>query len=202
MKAMQWRSPRGTSVLAIVSVSFDEATLSPVRAASSISTLAARNSRPSAGTRLPASIRTTSPGTKPSASISMACPSRRTRAVLLSIFSSAARLASAFDSWFMPRTALNTVSPRRTKVVPSSWTITWLTTAAPTSSICMKSRYWRTKVLQPGSFFLPASLLPPYFSSLRRASSALRPCRGRPAAALRPPLPRGRTRRDPRACQA
>ncbi len=42
---------------------------------------------------------TMSPGTSSSASISMAWPSRRTRAMFFIIFSSAARLASALDSW-------------------------------------------------------------------------------------------------------
>ena len=110
MKAMQWRSPRGTSALSMASASLDEATLSPVSAASSISSVAVTNRRPSAGTRLPASISTMSPGTSCSASISIAWPSRRTRAMFFIIFSSAARLASALDSPRMPSTALKTVS--------------------------------------------------------------------------------------------
>ena len=64
---MQWRSPRGTSGLSMASVSLGEATLSPVSAASSISSVAVTNRRPSAGTRLPASISTMSPGTNCSA---------------------------------------------------------------------------------------------------------------------------------------
>ena len=56
--------------------------LSPVRAASSISRVAAIQIRPSAGTWLPASISTTSPGTNSVASISSAWPSRRTRATV------------------------------------------------------------------------------------------------------------------------
>ena len=71
-------------------------------AASSISRVAATSSRPSAGTRLPASNSTMSPGTSSAASISTATPSRRTRAMSFSIFSSAARLASAFASWRRP----------------------------------------------------------------------------------------------------
>ena len=59
-----------TSSRSIVATSFRTGVLSPVSAASSISSVAATNSRPSAGTRLPASISTTSPGTSSAASIS------------------------------------------------------------------------------------------------------------------------------------
>ena len=92
------RSPSGTSSRSIVATSLSTGVLSPVSAASSISSVAATNSRPSAGTRFPASMSTTSPGTSSAASISRTVPSRRTRAMSFSIFSSAARLASAFDS--------------------------------------------------------------------------------------------------------
>ena len=78
MKAMLWRSPSGTSGLSITALSLDEATLSPVSAASSISSVAVTNSRPSAGTTSPASTSTTSPGTTCSRSICCAAPSRRT----------------------------------------------------------------------------------------------------------------------------
>src|SRR5829696_8268248 len=70
--AMQMRSPSGTSSPGTGSVALATGRLSPVRAASSISRVAATQMRPSAGTRLPASISTTSPGTSPSASISIA----------------------------------------------------------------------------------------------------------------------------------
>ena len=92
--------------------------LSPVSAASSISSVAATTRRPSAGTRFPASNNTMSPGTSSAASISTAAPSRRTRAMSFNIFSSAARLASAFASWRRPSTALKIVSPTSTIVVP------------------------------------------------------------------------------------
>ena len=178
MYAMQWRSPSGASALAMVSVSLGEATLSPVNAASSISSVAVTNNRPSAGTRLPASINTMSPGTIPSASISTAWPSRRTRAMFFIIFSNAARLASALDSWRRPMTALKTVSPRSTRVVFHSPVKSWLMTAAPTRMICMKSRYWPRKVFQPGSLALPASWLGPYFCRRCCASDELRPLAG------------------------
>ena len=121
MKAMQIRSPSGTSSPGDrARSSFPTGRLSPVSAASSISSVAATKIRPSAGTRLPASTRTTSPGTSSSASISIAWPSRRTRAIVFIILASASTLASAFASWRRPITALNTVSPASRTVVPMS----------------------------------------------------------------------------------
>ena len=110
-------------------------------AASSISSVAARMTRPSAGTRLPASTSTMSPGTRSSASISTAWPSRRTRAIVFIIWESALTLSSAFASWRSPITALKTVRPASTTVVPVSWVTTWLTNAAASRMTCMKSSY-------------------------------------------------------------
>ncbi len=98
MKAMLTRSPKPTSGVPMDSVAFSVGVLSPVRAASSISRVAATKSRPSAGTMFPASMRTMSPGTRSLASTSTASPLRRTRAMVFIVFSRAARLASAFDS--------------------------------------------------------------------------------------------------------
>ncbi len=148
-----------------------------MRAASSISRVAATISRPSAGTRLPASKRTMSPGTSSAASISIAAPSRRTRAMSFNIFSRAARLASAFDSCRRPSTALNTVRPTRTIVVPDSPVTTWFTTAAPTRMICIRSWYWRRKACERrlrllGREDVRAVLLPPPRSPPRRTAPA------------------------------
>ena len=110
-------------------------------AASSISRVAATQIRPSAGTRLPASTSTTSPTTSSSASISNACPSRRTRATVFIIWASALTLSSALDSWRRPITALKRVSPASTTEVPTSPVTSRLTVAATSSTICMKSRY-------------------------------------------------------------
>ena len=70
-----------------------------------------------------------------------------------------------------PSTALKTVRPTSTSVVPASPVTTWLTTAAPTRMICMKSWYWRTKACSPDSAFLAASTLEPC-SCRRRSTSA------------------------------
>ena len=119
-------------------------------AASSISRVAATQIRPSAGIRLPASTSTTSPGTSSSASISIAWPSRRTRAIVFIICASALTLSSALASWRSPITALKTVRPASTTVVPDSPVTTWLTTAATSRTICMKSWYWRRNASKPG----------------------------------------------------
>ena len=141
MYAMQVRSPSGTSSPGTASVDFPTGRLSPVSAASSISSVAATTTRPSAGTRLPASTSTTSPGTRSPASISTAWPSRRTRAIVFIICASALTLSSALASWRRPTTALKTVSPASTTVVPVSPVTTWFTKAATRRITCMKSSY-------------------------------------------------------------
>ena len=178
MYAMHVRSPSGTSSPGTGSVDLPTGRLSPVSAASSISRVAARTTRPSAGTRLPASTSTTSPGTSSSASISTAWPSRRTRAIVFIICASALTLSSALASWRRPTTALNTVSPASTTVVPVSPVTSWLTRAAPRSTTCMKSSYWRRKARQPGSCLPAASRFAPCVASREAASSAVRPWAG------------------------
>ena len=138
---MQVRSPSGMSSPGTGSLDLPTGRLSPVSAASSISRVAATQTRPSAGTRLPASTSTTSPGTSSSASISTAWPSRRTRAIVFIICERAFTLSSALDSWRRPITALKTVSPASTTVVPVSPVTSWLTPAATSSTTCMKSSY-------------------------------------------------------------
>jgi len=178
MNAMLSRSPSPTSSLAMASVLFSVGTLSPVRAASSISSVAATMRRPSAGTRLPASNNTMSPGTRVSATTSITWPSRRTRAMFFISFSSEARLSSAFDSWRRPITALATVRTTNITLVRTSRVKTKLMAAAASRMICMKSRYWRRNACHPDSFFFPASWLGPYFCRRACASAALRPLAG------------------------
>src|SRR3954447_10902558 len=64
---MSDRSPRSVSTDPHASTLLLTGRLSPVSADSAISMVAVRSSRPSAGTRSPASISTTSPGTSSSA---------------------------------------------------------------------------------------------------------------------------------------
>ena len=178
MYAMQVRSPSGTSSPMTGSTDFPTGRLSPVSAASSISSVAARVTRPSAGIRLPASTSTTSPGTSSWASISTAWPSRRTRAIVFIIWASALTLSSALDSWRSPITALNTVSPASSTVVPVSCVTIWLTTAATRRMTCMKSWYWRRKAFTPDSLAVSERRLAPIDSSRALASSADRPVSG------------------------
>ena len=115
---MSSRSPSGTSSPATGVDAFSTGVLSPVSPASSISSVAATSMRPSAGTLSPASkdddvsrARAPRPGSRP------ARPSRRTCALITSIFWSAATLSAALPSWFRPRTALSTVRPMITRPV-------------------------------------------------------------------------------------
>ena len=98
MKTMSVRSPRGVSSDPTASTPFETGRLSPVSAASAISSVAAERRRPSAGTRSPASIETTSPGTSCSAGICTSSPPRRTRALTIIIFWSAATASAALPS--------------------------------------------------------------------------------------------------------
>jgi hypothetical protein len=141
MYAIETRSPRGASGADTASVDLPTGRLSPVSAASSISSVAETTTRASAGTRLPASTSTTSPGTSSSASISIACPPRLTRAIVFIICDSAATLSSALASWRRPMTALNTVSPASNTPVATSPVTAMLTTAAASRTSCMTSRY-------------------------------------------------------------
>ncbi|CAH0293151.1 hypothetical protein SRABI128_03952 [Microbacterium sp. Bi128] len=136
MNAMFRRSPMPTSCRPMVSVSFSTATLSPVRAPSSIWRVAARMIRPSAGTRSPASTTTMSPGTICSAGSSTTSPSRRTLAIAFIICPREAAASSALPSWWYPSHALNSVSRASPMAVPYS-AISKLTRAATTRTICM-----------------------------------------------------------------
>ncbi len=119
---MSVRSPSGASGAWTASTPFPTGRLSPVSAASATSSVAAASTRPSAGTTSPASIATTSPGTSCSAGSSVSAPSRRTRALTIIIFASAATAAAALPSWLRPSTALSSVSARIAMPVPGCLT--------------------------------------------------------------------------------
>ena len=172
---MSTRSPSATSSPATGSTAFRTGVLSPVSAASSISSVAATSRRPSAGILSPASKTTMSPGTSSSAGTSTSSPPRRTCALITSIFCSAATLSAALPSWFRPRIALSTVRPRITRPVENSWRATMLTIAAPRRTSCIRSRYWRRNACQPGSFFASASLFGPNCARRRSTSAASSP---------------------------
>ena len=143
MKTMSVRSPSGTSSPATGSTLFATGRLSPVSAASATSSVAAASSRPSAGTMSPASIETMSPGTSCSAGITTSAPSRRTFALMIIIFCSAATAAAALPSWRRPRTAFSSVRRSRTRPVAYCSSGTMLPMPATSRTICIGSRYWR-----------------------------------------------------------
>ncbi len=172
---MSTRSPSGASCVLTGSTVLGTGVLSPVRPASSISSVAATRMRPSAGTLSPASNPTMSPGTSSSAGISSSWPSRRTLAVMISICRRAATLSAALPSWCKPITALTTVSPITTRPVETSWSATMLITAAPRSTSCMRSRYWRRNARQLGSLASSARRLGPNRARRATTSPALRP---------------------------
>ena len=136
MNAMFDWSPITGSGSVITSVLFEAGTLSPVRADSSICKELASTSRPSAHTSSPAVSRTMSPTATWSASTLTSVPSRRTRAVVLSIDCRAFMALSALPCWRRPPSALSAVISRTTMPVAIS-PITIDAIAAATRMICM-----------------------------------------------------------------
>ncbi len=175
MYAISTRSPSATTAPATASTDLETGVLSPVSAASSISSVAATRRRPSAGTLSPASKTATSPGTRSSAGTSTSSPPRRTCALITSIFWSAATLSAAFPSWFRPSTALSTVSPTIRMPVENSCNAAMLTIAAPSRTSCIRSRYWRRNARQPGSRSASSSLFGPNRSRRLATASASSP---------------------------
>src|SRR5690242_12873233 len=154
MYTMSARSPSGVPVTSTGSVPLATGRLSPVSADSATSSVAARSSRPSAGTTSPASIETMSPGTSCSAAISRSWLSRMTLALRIIIFCRAVTAAAAFPSCCRPRTALKSVS--RTS--------------------CIRSAYWRTNARHRGSALPASNVLSPIRSVRAAASAEVRPC--------------------------
>ena len=116
------RSPSGVSPTGNSPGSLGTGALSPVNAASCASNVADDSSRPSAGTRSPASTSTTSPGTSSFAASCCTSPSRRTRAWGTCNDASASTLARALRSWLVPIRTLNVTSNVTTTPV-AIWSI-------------------------------------------------------------------------------
>ena len=159
-KSMFERSPSATSVPGSAPASFGIGALSPVRAASCVSSVAARTMRPSAGTMSPASTSTMSPGTTSTAGTSATEPSRTTFACGTCRFASASMLARAFSSWRVPRTTLRRISsPTITPVETSP--ITKLTATTAISMMFIGSRSCSAATAHSdGGFSLPISFGP------------------------------------------
>ena len=133
------RSPSATSAPASAPASFGIGALSPVSAASWVSSVAERTIRPSAGTMSPASTWTMSPGTTSTAGTSASVPSRTTFACGTCRFESASMLALAFSSCREPSTTLSRISSATITPVETS-PIAKLTTVTATSMMFIGSR--------------------------------------------------------------
>ncbi len=131
-KSMFERSPSATSGDGSTAASFATGALSPVRAASCVSHVAERTSRPSAGTMSPASSCTMSPGTRSTAGISVTSPSRRAFACGTWSLDSASTLALALSSCRVPRMTFKRISNATITPVETS-PIRKLTTVTATS---------------------------------------------------------------------
>src|SRR4051794_21169280 len=174
MNAMSTRSPSEASALTAAS-SLGTGALSPVSADSSISRVAARTRRPSAGTRSPASMLMTSPGTMSCIATIAIAPFRRTLAWTTIIFWSAATLASALPSWLRPSMALKTVSRTSTTPVANCPGRNMLTMPAPSSTICIGSEYCARNAFQRGTLAASANLFGPALARRVSTSASVRP---------------------------
>ena len=139
--SMLVRSPRATSSRSMVEGSLLIGALSPVSAASWVSRVAERISRPSAGTMSPDSRFTMSPGTRSVALTCIRVPSRTTLACGVVIFARASTLARAFISCWVPITTLSTTRNATIMAVDHSW-ISMLTPVTAISIRFIESLSW------------------------------------------------------------
>ena len=168
-------SPRPTSTPSRGLASLGMGALSPVRAASWVSRVAARRIRPSAGRMSPASTATTSPGTRSLAEMVRSCPSRTTRACGTCSLASASTLARALSSCREPRTTLSTISrPTITPVDTSP--ITRLTSVTAINIRFIGSRSWPSATATIDGGFSAAISFRPYVATRCPASASPRPC--------------------------
>jgi hypothetical protein len=168
------RSPRPTSELASVPASFGIGALSPVSAASCVSSVAARRMRPSAGTMSPASSCTMSPGTMSVAGTSATEPSRTTFACGTWRFASALMLARAVSSCRVPSTTFRRIRSATITPVDSS-PIARLTTTTPISMMFIGSRSCSSATAQIDGGGSPLISFGPCCWSRVAASAADRP---------------------------
>src|SRR5664280_2240554 len=161
MKTMSMRSASGVPESATAAVSLATGSDSPVRVASCTSSAITCSSRPSAGTRSPASITTTSPGTRSAASSSSRTPSRRTRHRASVMSRNASRLASALRSCTKLMAALNTTTARITTGVSHSRDTAALTAAATMRTTTSRSWNGRSMARQTGSWAASGSRFGP-----------------------------------------
>ncbi len=158
---MFFRSPRDKAPSdKMESVYFSTATDSPVSAASSTCNCAASTRRISAGTTLPASSSTISPGTKSAASICIVSAPLTTVAEGAAIFFKAAIAFSALCSWIKPITAFNTTTVKITMASlgePAKPAMA----AATSSTMIKKSLNWPRNIIKEVLFIFSFSSFVP-----------------------------------------
>ena len=189
MNTTVMRSPSGAAGSTCAVADFATGCASPVSEDSCTSSPVEVSSRPSAGMRSPACSSTTSPDTSSAASTFAARPSRRTVAVVTSIFFNASSDASARDSWTNPMIALSSTTSAMTTGVSHSRVTTRLTTAASTRMMISRSWNWRRNAFHRGSRRASASRFGPSRSCRRNTSDEDSPALGstarcRPASAV------------------
>ncbi len=177
LKAMLSRSPSADAASASTPVCLSTVTDSPVSADSSIFSWAISIRRRSAGTWLPASSSTMSPGTSRAAGTTCRCPERSTVARAAASCCSAASARSARQACTKPITALSNTITRIASVSTSS-PITPETTAAPSSTRIMKSLNWSSSSATGVRRAAPVISFVPCFSARRAASASSSPSAG------------------------
>jgi hypothetical protein len=171
------RSPRAISGPVRTSAPLLIGALSPVSAASWVSSVADTMIRASAGTTSPPSSRITSPGTISSAGINSSWPSRSTRVCGTWSLASASTLARALSSCRAPRTTLSSTSAATRTAVETS-RMSRLATATATSMMFIGSRSCPSAITQTEGGFSLVSVFGPTSRRRWAATRWVRPCRG------------------------
>ncbi|CAB4815822.1 unannotated protein [freshwater metagenome] len=180
MNTMPLRSPSGTDSSVGPPTALTTGVLSPVRADSAASRFAVEISRPSAGTRSPASSSTMSPGTTSRDSTYSSEPSRRTRAREVIEFRSASTDFSARCSCMKPITTLRTTTVRTIAGVLSSPDTSQATTAAVMRSRMSLSVKPASRRRHAGTPAAATSSFGPWESRRRAASCVESPSEASP----------------------
>jgi hypothetical protein len=167
--SMSVRSPSTTSGVGSTAASLATGALSPVSAASWVSSVAERMIRPSAGAMSHASTSTMSPTTTSRAGTCTMCPPRTTRVCGTCIFDSASTLALALSSWREPRTTLSRMSSA-TMIPVGTSPMAKLTAVTAMSMMFIGSRSCSIATCQTDGGFSPVISFGP--SRARRAAAS------------------------------
>ena len=169
--SMSVRSPSATSAAGSAAASLATGALSPVSAASWVSSVAERMIRPSAGTMSPASTcDDVAHHDVAGRHLARRCPSRRTRLCGTCIFDSASTLALALSSWREPRTTLSRISSATMIPVDTS-PMAKLTAVTAMSMMFIGSRSCSSATCQTDGGFSPVISFGPWRD--RRAAASV-----------------------------